>query len=151
MYCCCAAEVEEVQELPIAASGVLEKDTFKEGKKPASGCAFSVELKLKELRASQLGLEVDITDQDGMVISSISDGFVNKFNESFPDQALEKYDQIMSANGVRSSIGEVHKALMAAVQDGEVLQLELRRPSSFQVEVKRPGEQLGRQKKLAAS
>ena len=25
----------------------------------------------------------------------------------------------MSANGVRSSIGEVHKALMAAVQDGE--------------------------------
>eukprot|EP00435_Cladocopium_sp_Y103_P023582 s1230_g5.t1 len=119
MLCCCAAEETPMAE--VASTAVLEENRFTEGRfaSPAATVEvgiFDVALKIPELNMSQLGLEIDVTDERGLVVANIGEGLFQRFNELYPTQALRVYDKILMANDVKHA-AEIYKTMKSSLNE----------------------------------
>lgn len=130
----------------VASTAVLEESNrFTEGKftSPAATVEvgiFDVALKIPELKMSQLGLEIDVTDERGLVVANIGEGLFQRFNELYPTQALRIYDKILSANDVKQS-AEMYKTMKSSLNEKkDLLMLSVSRPSRFEVTISSHGQ-----------
>ncbi|CAJ1441428.1 unnamed protein product [Effrenium voratum] len=138
MFCCCESNPEVTVE--VHSSPVLDEVGSAMAEPPARG-AFTVKLELDDLKPRLLGVALDSTEEKGLLIVSILDGIISKYNERFPRQAIRKYDKITAVNGRAGATRELRRLMITTIADetSELLQLTLRRPEEMEVKLQRPG------------
>lgn len=130
----------------VSSTAVLEEgNKFAEGKfAPAVATVevgkFDMILNLPEYKMSLLGLEIDVTDESGLVVASISDGAIQRHNELYPTQALRIYDKIVKADDTVEPSQMYKKMKTSAREQKESLRVYVSRPSRFEVMVSNKGE-----------
>ncbi|CAE7334633.1 KCNMA1 [Symbiodinium natans] len=144
LFCACCQNDEKVEIAEVTATPVLPRDPPPEPKeevkkeKPLAQQNLKYTAKISVKGHTSLGIEVDLTDEvKGPMITQVNQGAVKSFNDKYPEQALQKFDQISSFDDALGTTS-VFEKLMAKLGDDHVA-LGIRRPREMVVTVSKPG------------
>eukprot|EP00434_Breviolum_minutum_P029849 symbB.v1.2.026391.t1/scaffold2559.1/size125745/10 len=138
MFCCCSGEdgtLAEVDAKP-AVDEVGQASTEMMVELPFVG---DLEVRLQARPGGDLGIELDLIDSKGPVITGISEALTILK----ADRDVKVFDRIKSVNGKTGTATELYDMLRS--KDQEIWTLQLTRPKERHVTVPKYGKPLGAQ------
>mmetsp|Transcript_127309 Transcript_127309/g.249479 ORF Transcript_127309/g.249479 Transcript_127309/m.249479 type:complete len:130 (+) Transcript_127309:126-515(+) len=121
---CCASEEVKAAQKDITEKSAPPKsaeDVVPSVKAGAGKGASKKEwtIKLEKKGGKKLGIDVDLSVGDSLVVESITDGLMQDWNKANPDKAVKEADQIVAVNGTRGKSEE----LAGVCQKDDVLEM----------------------------
>ena len=133
MWCCCAADGEEKQlDIGAARPPMVEvQKTF--ASDDDEGPVFNVTLSRSH---GLLGISVDRSDTNCVVIRDVTGGAAASWNYTMPTKEIRTFDQVLEVNGDPINGDDIARKLETEAQE---IILKLRRPEERKVVLEKPG------------
>mmetsp|Transcript_53206 Transcript_53206/g.104947 ORF Transcript_53206/g.104947 Transcript_53206/m.104947 type:complete len:129 (+) Transcript_53206:124-510(+) len=119
--CCAAEEVKTTQKDITEKSGPPKSaaEDVVPATKAAGGAKKEWTIKVEKKQGKKLGIDVDLSAGDFLVVEAITDGLVQDWNKAHPDKAVKEQDQIVAVNGTKGKSEE----LAGVCQKDDVLEM----------------------------
>ncbi|CAE8584519.1 unnamed protein product [Polarella glacialis] len=147
MLACCYREGQEVEQVIISEQVFIAEPEFEFAPAPAveplpspaaAGGTLVIGLE-RSGTVADLGLILDSTNEELVIIQGISEGLVRNYNKTCPARkAIKIYDWIISLNGTRGSLPEFRK-LLESLKVENTLTIEVVQPTETSVLLKKAG------------
>ncbi|CAK9062235.1 unnamed protein product [Durusdinium trenchii] len=138
MWCCCATE-EQDKQFDVGDDGsrrppmVEVQKTFADDDEAEGAAVFTASLSRNH---GLLGLSVDRSDTNCVVIRDVTGGAAGAWNQLMPHKEIRTYDQVLEVNGELVNGDDIARKLEA---DAQEIVLKFRRPEERKVVLEKPG------------